>query len=242
MPTQLDLMERTMVHEDRDQMVAQLADRIVDTLVAAIETRGHASLAVSGGSTPKPLYEALSARELDWSKVTVILVDERWVEPGQSGSNETFVRDSLIQGAAKAATFIGLKSPAARPHEAVDALNAALPDTLLPLDIAVLGMGGDGHTASWFPNAEGLAAALAADAPAMAAITAHRSEVTGDHLLRMTLSLPALETARLSLLMLTGEGKRRTLDIARSDGAIADMPIRALLRSAKANLEVHWAL
>lgn len=242
MPTRLSLAERTIAHTGRDEMVAELADTIETALIAAIVAKGSASFAVSGGSTPKPLYQALAGRDLDWSKVTVILVDERWVDPGEAGSNESFVRDSLMRDKAAAARFIGLKTSTASPQEAAQALNADLPADLFPLDVAVLGMGADGHTASWFPGADGLDAALEASAPPLAAITAKRSAVTGDHLLRMTLTLPVLEGARLSLLMLTGSEKQRTLDVARADGAVRDMPVRALLRSGAANLQVHWAL
>jgi len=223
-------------------MVTALADQIETALTSAIKARGRASLAVSGGSTPKPLYAALSQRDVDWSKVTVILVDERWVEPGEPGSNESFVRDSLLQDKAAAATFIGLKSPATTPQAGLAERLETLPAGLFPLDIAVLGMGSDGHTASWFPHADGLEDCLREDAKPLAAVTADRSEVTGDHLQRMTLTLPVLEAARASVLMLTGVDKQRTLSVAREAGGVATMPVRALLRSPRAHLQIHWAL
>jgi len=88
-----------VIHDDGD-MVASASMAIEFALREALSTRGSASLMVSGGSSPKPLYAQLSQSDLDWSKVTVSLVDERWVDPGQAGSNEDFIRENLIQNKA----------------------------------------------------------------------------------------------------------------------------------------------
>ena len=85
------------VIHDQGDMVEDATAAIAQVLRQALETRGYASLMVSGGSSPKPLYESLSKEDLDWSKVTVSLVDERWVDTGQIGSNEDFIRANLIQ-------------------------------------------------------------------------------------------------------------------------------------------------
>ena len=98
MPSALEL-EMTE-HASVEAMAEALSAEIEERLARAIAERGAASLAVSGGSTPKPLYQQLSDADLDWSKVTVVLVDERWVDPGEAGSNEDFVRASLLQGKA----------------------------------------------------------------------------------------------------------------------------------------------
>lgn len=242
MPTTLDSGYEITAHTGREAMVLTLTQQICRALMRALNVRGRASLAVSGGSTPKPLYEALSREPLDWEKVTIILVDERWVDPGQPGSNEDFVRSALLQNEAANARFIGLKNSAQSPAEGLEERLAALPEDLLPLDVAVLGMGNDGHTASWFPEAEGLAGALDLSAPPLAAITAHQSAVTGDHLERITLTLPVIANAGMNLLMITGPEKQRALEMVRIDGPVERMPVRALLRASRINLQIHWSL
>lgn len=226
-------------HAGIEAMTAELAGRMAAVLEAAIRARGSALLAVSGGSTPAPLYRALSQLDIDWARVTVLLVDERWVEPVEAGSNEGFVRETLLTGKAADARFIGLKTPDPSPFDAVSGLAGQVQDAGR-IDLAVLGMGNDGHTASWFPHARGLEAALSAEGPPVAAIEARPSAVTGDHLLRMTLTRAALKQARYLLLMIRGEDKLAALEAARAPGPVEDMPVRALLRDAALSLDIHW--
>lgn len=228
-------------HDDRDAMVETLAAKIAARLEAGIAARGAASFAVSGGSTPAPLYERLSTTELDWSKVTVVLVDERWVDRGEAGSNADFVAGSLLQNLAAAARFVELKTADSTPKAGLAELEERLASVPQPFDAIVLGMGGDGHTASWFPHAAGLGEALDPASGPLAAIRAHPSDVTGPFLDRMTLTKPALDEAGLSVLMLTGQGKLDTLEEALGEGLVEDMPVRALLRPPASNFEIHWA-
>ncbi|WP_205967349.1 6-phosphogluconolactonase [Aquisalinus luteolus] len=222
-------------------MAARLADLIAAQLAAAVEDKGRASFAVSGGSTPKLLYQHLSQRDLNWSKVDVVLVDERWVEPGEEGSNETFIVENLMQNRASAARLTGMKNKAASPAEGLSTMEACLSGISFPLDVTVLGMGGDGHTASWFPNAQGLDAALDPNGrDRAAAITATESEVTGKFLQRMTLTLPPVANSGLIVLMMKGEGKRDAYEKALGEGAVADMPVRALLRLHESRSLPFW--
>lgn len=241
MPTTLETKNEFVLHKTRDEMIAALCLQVTQALSSAIRERGRANLAVSGGSTPKPLYQALSSADIDWEAISVLLVDERWVDPGQTGSNEDFVRNHLLQDKAANASFYGLKNAALSPASGLHDQIASLPDDLFPLDVTILGMGNDGHTASWFPDAEGLHSALAEDAAPLAAIRSRASDITGAHTDRMTLSLPPLRSSRLSLLMLTGEEKRKTLELALADGPVSAMPVRALLRAAETNLHIHWS-
>ena len=115
---------------------------------------------VSGGSTPKPLFEALRKTDLDWSKVTVTLADERWVPESDGDSNAAFVKNTLLQEKASAANFISLFVDGATPEEGVSQVHTRLQAIAQPFTVLVLGMGGDGHTASLFPDAPGTAEAM----------------------------------------------------------------------------------
>ncbi len=226
-------------YETRAVLARQLADRIERQLRDAIAERGAASFAVSGGSTPAALYHELSRRKLDWSMITIILVDERWVAPGEEGSNESFVRASLMINEAACATLIGLWSDNATPQDGITVAERRLSGIDCPIDVVILGMGSDGHTASWFPNAEGLEAALSSDAR-VAAVTASKSAVTGGHLERITLTLGAVADAQLICLLIAGDDKRDTFEAALTGDNINDMPVRAILK-ARSDMMVCWA-
>jgi len=227
-------------HASREAMAKMLASHISDLLSAAIQDHGSASLAVSGGSTPKALYEQLSLSPLDWSKVTIVLVDERWVEPKEPGSNESFIDQTLMQNAAAKARFIGLKTNGETPQDGLEEAKTRLSGLSLPFDVVILGMGPDGHTASWFPHAHGLDNALDGTG-LLSAIEAKQSDVTGPHTHRITLSRKAIMDARAMVLMISGSEKRQVWDTACQAGDRSDMPVRALLHDDKLAIETHWA-
>ena len=99
-----------IIHEfdTPDLLTQNLAKQIMTLLEQAIKAKGKASLVVSGGSTPKPLFTLLSQTDFAWEKVTVTLADERWVNATHQDSNEKLVRDNLLQGKVAAATFVSL--------------------------------------------------------------------------------------------------------------------------------------
>ncbi|MBB5519762.1 6-phosphogluconolactonase [Amphiplicatus metriothermophilus] len=227
--------------ETREAMLEAARAFCVERLAAAIARRGGALFLVSGGSTPLPLYEALSEADIDWSKATIALVDERWVPLDDGASNERAVRARLHRNRAAAARFIGLKTDHACAADAVEAVEERLAAAPWPADVAVLGMGADGHTASWFPNAHGLDAAIDSDtARRCAAVTAHVSPITGAHVERMTLTAPAILQAGAQLVLMTGEEKKLAFARARASGPVDDMPVRALFLGDPDRLYPCW--
>lgn len=230
------MMDKPNIYDQTDR-VEKAALAIETILQEALAVRGSASLMVSGGSSPKPLYEKLSKAELDWPNVTISLVDERWVDPGEQGSNEDFIRQNLIQNQAKHARFFGLKTA----HETVEAGLANAENRFAqidrPFDVCVMGMGTDGHTASWFPNAAGLSDALSlGNENILCAINAGGAPVAGDHPNRITLTLRSVLDAHAIFLFIPGEAKRIVFDNAPKN-PIPDAPVQALL-SAGSKLHV----
>jgi 6-phosphogluconolactonase len=218
---------------DKEQLAAVLAEAVAANLKAGVKARGAASLAVSGGSTPARFFKALSAREdVPWDKITVTLVDERWVDESSDRSNGRLVKANLLQGRAAAARFVPLYQGGAEPDEYAAGL--AQRDVPQPLDVAILGMGNDGHTASFFPGGDTLGEALTAEGP----VIAIRAPGAGEP--RVTLTLPRLLDARALYLHIEGEEKVETLARAEAEGPIEDMPVRAILRQNQTPLTIYW--
>lgn len=219
----------------REALAAALADHIAGLLAAAVERRGTALLAVSGGTTPAHLFEVLSTRPIAWDKVTVTLVDERFVPPSSPRSNAALVAGKLLQDKAAAARFLPLFHKNESLDEAAadgDRQIAALP---LPFDVVILGMGADGHTASFFPDALELPALLDPD-NSLALMPVH-ADSAGEP--RLTLTLARVIEARFLALHIEGEEKRATFDRAIGDGP--QLPIRAVLDASPRPVEVFWA-
>lgn len=221
---------------DKQALAESLAATIARQLNEAIKKRGHASLVVSGGSTPKPFFAALKQQNVPWDKLYVTLADERWVDGDHKDSNEKLVRENLLVDGIR---FIGLKSDADTPHAGAETTEAALREIPQPFDAVVLGMGDDGHTASFFPNAPELQAALNPKKPDMLCAPITPPDYAPHP--RITLTLPALLNAARIYLHITGQGKQDVYAKASGPGPVNDMPIRAVLRQDKTPVDVYWA-
>lgn len=235
-------MVKQFKFDDREALFQQLTLDCQQHLRSALAETGRACLLVSGGSTPSPLYQALSLSDLDWRQIHVALVDERWVDRQHDASNEGLVYRTLLQNNAANAPFTGMKTNAATAREGqaeTEKTYRALPQ---PFTVAILGMGSDGHTASLFPYAGGLSAALAdGNDQLTAAITAQQSEVTGANTERLSLTLNGLLRSRRLIVLLTGEDKLAVFETAMAQGAMEAMPIRAILRQNSVPVELYWA-
>ncbi len=218
---------------DSAELDSELARHIAAQLARDIEQRGSASLAVSGGSTPKGLFRCLSQCELDWSKVSITLVDERWVDRDSPDSNEQLVRDALMQNHAAEAQFVALKTRHDRGEEGLEETRKRIAGMSKPFSALILGMGGDGHTASWFPQAQNLLALLDPAATEEVAVT---DPVTAPHQ-RITLTFPAVLNSREIVVHIVGEGKRAVLESARENG----FPVAAVLEQTTTPVTVWWA-
>ncbi|MES3006499.1 MAG: 6-phosphogluconolactonase [Pseudomonadota bacterium] len=223
--------------EDNQQLVLELAANMAATLAGAISVRGRAALAVSGGGTPRTLFDALSVIDIPWSQVVITLVDERWVDDNDPASNALLVRRHLLRSHAANASFIGLRSAERDPALAVPGVDKQLREQVLPLDIAVLGMGEDGHTASFFKDAEGLDMALAPDTiTTCCSVRPPRAPHA-----RMTLTLNTLLASRRLLLHFVGASKLAVLQEAMQPGLVNALPVRAVLHQEQRPLEIYYA-
>lgn len=206
----------------RQALAEALAEHVAAALARIITVRGTATLAVSGGTTPTLFFAALAKRDIDWAKVVVTLVDERQVPETSPRSNAALVKKTLLQGKAATARFVPL-------HENVAEASA------LTLDVVVLGMGNDGHTASFFPAGDTLVEAI--DPRTDKSIIFIAAPGAGEA--RLTFTLPKLLAASKLCLHIEGVEKMKVLDAALAGSDAAEMPIRAVL-SAQQELDLYW--
>ena len=217
-------------YADRDMLFINLAQQIAGEMENMLFHDQTISLAVPGGTTPGPLFDNLSAADVDWSRVFILPTDERWVAEDSPRSNAGLIRERLITGRAAKAQYLSLYEDAPDPEGGLDAVMDRI-NAALPLSILVLGMGGDMHTASLFPGADRLEDALAADAPSLLPMRAPGAPEP-----RVTLTAPVLQAAMNTHILITGAEKRDALEKAQTS-TVQDAPVVAVLNNAT----VHWA-
>lgn len=214
-----------------------LATRVASALADAVTARGEAAIAVSGGSTPKAFFKALSSKDIDWKKVVITLVDERFVPPENDRSNHALVSATLLQDRAAAAKFLPLYHAVADAEDAAFVATGDAKRLPRPFDVVILGMGGDGHTASFFPGGDHLVQALNPKTPR--GVITMLAEGAGEP--RLTFTFSALQDARLLVLHIEGEAKKPVIDKALAEGAASMLPIGRVIAGAASDTEIYWA-
>ncbi len=217
-------------YPDEEMLAIDLANQLAGELTAALEHEERVLFVVPGGSTPGPVFDSLCDADLDWSRVDVLLSDERWVPETDARSNTRLVRERLLVGRAAAARFLPLYAEAHEPEEVLAELESNIYPNL-PIAVLLLGMGADLHVASLFPRADRLADALDRQAPVLLPIRAPDAPEA-----RVTLSARVLDDALRKHILITGAEKRRALEEAQGLPP-EDAPVMAVLDGTK----VHWA-
>ena len=217
-------------YPDADMMAMDLASILAEDLAEALHHEDRVCFAIPGGTTPGPIYDDLCAADIDWSRVDVLLTDERWVSEDDPRSNTRLVKERLLVNRAANARLLPMYTPAHAPEEVLAELEAMIAPEL-PIAVMLLGMGEDMHTASLFPGAQGLDAALKPDAPILVPLIQPDTDEK-----RISLSARVLTGAMSKHLVIAGTAKREALEKAQSLSP-AEAPVQAVLNG----MTVHWA-
>ncbi|WP_299924799.1 6-phosphogluconolactonase [uncultured Pelagimonas sp.] len=217
-------------YPDRDMLAIDLANQLSDDLEEALHHEDRVAMAVPGGTSPGPVFDDLCGSDLDWSRVDVLLSDERWVPEDHERSNTRLLRQRLLVNRAEKARLLPMYAPKPTPEEVLPELESIIAPEL-PLAVVLLGMGEDMHTASLFPEADRLEEALLPGSPILVPMRAPGAPEP-----RITLSARVLDGALRKHVLIFGAAKRAALENAKGK-SIFEAPINAVLNGAK----VHWA-
>ena len=220
---------KEITYLERDALEMGLAERLADDLLKALSQKDRVTFAVAGGTTPVPVYEFLSAVSLDWARVDIVLTDERWVPESNAQSNASMIKSCLLQDKASAAKF----HPIYHEGDRDSAIRRAAIDVgpLLPIDVVLLGMGQDMHTASLFPQDPALALAFEQTGQIFVAATAPNGDA------RVSMGAATLNSAAHKHLLIVGNAKKQAFEDAKK---IND-PFAAPIMAVAHGLTVHWA-
>jgi len=217
-------------YPDQEMLAIDVASKLAEDLETHLLHHEFASFAVPGGTTPGPIFDVLCGAELDWDRVRVFPTDERWVPQEHERSNGRLICDRLLRARAAVATFLPLYAPVDAPEDVLADIEAMLAPEL-PISVLMLGMGADMHTASLFPGAEGLEAALDPSSPIL---TALRPDNLPER--RVSLTAPVLDGALCKHLVIYGKDKREAFE-----RALSLHPEQAPINAVLSETNVHWA-
>ncbi|MCG8491827.1 MAG: 6-phosphogluconolactonase [Sneathiellales bacterium] len=223
------------IFSNTKQLDDALTGAVSTLLQKALFKKNKAVLVVSGGTTPLKLFQNLSLEDLDWAKITVLLADERWVAPTSERSNEKLVREILLQNKASEAEFIPYFDPGVPAERKAEMLNQDPGFLRDSVDVMILGMGEDGHTASLFPDAENTKSIM--DREGNNKVLPVTAPSVPEQ--RITLTFPVLIEAHNLFLHFTGALKREVLQKACSGQVV--LPVGQVLQQAKGTASIYWA-
>jgi 6-phosphogluconolactonase len=224
-------------YDSVDEMADAVAGDIGFIVESALDARGEALIAVPGGKTPLPIYERLAKAKLNWKKVTIIPTDERLVPLTDEKSNIRAIAQAFLPTGAR---VFPISSDIADYKMAGNSANAKLADLKFPLDLAWLGVGADGHTASIFSGPD-LDEALNAPKGRNAVGVMPDPLPPEAPVARVTLTRSAILSARTVLITVTGEDKKEMLEGAIEDGQSSKLPIGRVLAEAEQPIDIHWS-
>ncbi|MEL7311109.1 MAG: 6-phosphogluconolactonase [Pseudomonadota bacterium] len=222
--------------DDRARASEKLADDIARELVRGLSDRGSATLVVSGGSSPLDTFRQLRDKDLDWSKVTVVPSDERWIDVNEPASNAGMLHRELLVGKAAAARFVSLYDGAVELADAAHAMSARVDKLKRPFDYVLLGMGSDGHTASLFPDDPEISHALSSSNACVVA------NPPSQPLHRVSLTPQVLLDSRAIGLLFFGQEKADVFSKASLPGDLSEFPVRSVLRQELVPVTTYFAL
>jgi 6-phosphogluconolactonase len=225
-------------YEDADEMAEAVAGDIGFIIESAIDARGAAVIALAGGKTPLPIYEKLAKAKIDWKRVTIVPGDDRMVPLGDPLSNVTAIGKIFIP---KGARVIPLISATVSDYKAAGrAADAILQDLHWPLDLCLLGIGGDGHAASIFPGPD-YDEALNGPKERRALGVMPDPLPPEAPVARVTLSRAAIVSSKAIMIAITGETKKEVLEAAIEQGASSSYPVGRILAEVELPIDIHWS-
>lgn len=239
--------DRLIEHPCPDCLARAIAADIRSAIDSTHQQGNRASLALAGGGTPMPIYRRLGEFDLDWSRVSAIPGDERWVDADHPASNYQALKSCFAQTTME---LLPLVPAQAGPEPNLEQARASLDQLMKPFSAVLLGMGGDGHFASLFPNAVSPAVGLAPESNEDVLLVTPDPLPTEAPYPRVSLSLARLLRTDKLILAITGQAKLDVLELAAQSAAhlaarqevdISRLPIAALLAHAGSRLEIHWS-
>lgn len=224
-------------YDNVDEMAGAVAGDVGFIVKSAVDARNASLIALPGGDSVQPIFQALAAKKLSWKQLTIIPTDERLVPMDDERSNVRGIAKTFLPNGAR---VIPIAADIADYKLAGNSADARLQDLPWPPDLVWLGMGEDGHTASLFAGPD-LQNAL--DAPkARRAVGVMPDPLPEDApVARVTLTRSAILSARTILITITGDRKRELLEGAIEDGQSSKLPIGRLLAEVDQPIDIHWA-
>ena len=225
-------------YDSLDELADAVAGDVGFIIESAVDARNASLIAVPGGRTGPAIFPKLAAQKQQWKRVTIIPTDERIVPLGDPLSNITAIGKTFLS---KGARVIPIVSEAAKDYRAAGkAADARLGDLHWPLDLCLLGVGADGHTASIFPGPD-YDEAINGPRERRALGVMPEPLPPEAPVARITLSRAAIVSAKALMIAVTGDAKRKVIEAAIKQGPSSSYPIGRVLADAELPVDIHWS-